>query len=99
MPLDASPVPECLRTALLKEPVEVSGVRQAVIGAWRMRFVGAIAWGVRDWGALRFEVARNEGTHRTVVTIFGACKDSALRFYVWEKLGAPSRLDVVCKEA
>ena len=84
---------------VVREPLEASVVREACISAWRMRNVKSIQWGVRDWKALRFEVERNENTLRTVVTIFGASEDSALRFFVWEKLGSPSRVDVICREA
>lgn len=80
------------------EPVEVVAVRSACVSAYRMRSVGSINWGVRDWAGLRFETVRDPETRRTTVTIHGASAESALRFFVWEKLGSPSRLDVVCKE-
>lgn len=65
-----------------------------------MRNVGSINWGVRDWSKLRFEVAyfAIRGIGQTGVLIFGASEESALRLYVWEKLGSRARVNVVCRE-
>jgi hypothetical protein len=53
-------------------------------------------WGVRDWSALEFRV-ETVGL-RTVVTVLGALEDSCLRHYLWEKLGARPRVEVLCRE-
>lgn len=67
------------------------------MGAWRLRDVNSIHWGVRDWSLLSFSVHRGVG-FRTVVTVTGASEQSALRFFLWEKLGGGTRLDVICRE-
>jgi len=84
--------------SVVREPLEASVIREACISAWRMRAARSIQWGVRDWKALTFDVEYFSETKRTVVTITGASPESALKHFVWEKLGAPSRVDVVCRE-
>lgn len=75
--------------------IEEAQVRDACVRAWKMRHA-AVNWGVRDWSKLKFHVER-DGV-MTVVWIEGALEDSALRFLVWEKLGASTRVDVRCRE-
>lgn len=77
-------------------PCTPETVRSACIGAYRLRHVESINWGVRDWSRLQFEVS-SEG-FETRVLVRGASEQSALRFFLWEKLGSRSRLDVICRE-
>lgn len=72
-------------------------MRRACIGAYRLRHVSHIHWGVRDWSRLKFAVEHEGFQTRVIVT--GASEGSALRFFLWERLGSRSRLEVICKEA
>lgn len=79
------------------EAIEAAEARKACIGAYRLRHVSTIHWGVRDWSRLRFEVEREGVKTRLIVT--GASEQSALRFFLWEKLGSRARLEVICRES
>lgn len=76
--------------------IGVEDVRRACVGAYRQRHLRNISWGVRDWSALRFEVVHVD--RRVRVSVIGALEDSALRFFLWERLGSHPELDVVCRE-
>lgn len=72
----------------------IERVRGVLVAGWRMRRVGGIHWGVRDWSRLRIEVGFE--WPNTVVRIFGAYPGSAFETYVPERLGWPSRVKVAC---